>query len=136
MTAKTHPEPHIPSSSSPQALSLWVPVLSYMAGIFVASAMSTPRVPSGVPDVRLHEAAYFGLALLLIRALSRASWDGVTLAVLATAWAIAVAYGVTDEFHQSFVPNRHAEMRDLAADALGALAATIVAGAWSIIRRL
>jgi VanZ family protein len=119
-----------------EALSLWGPVVLYMAGIFFASGMSTPPVPADVPDVSLHEAAYFGLTLLLVRALARGSWDGVTLSTLAGAWAIAVAYGFTDEFHQSYVPNRHAELRDLAADAIGAFAATIVAGAWGIIRRL
>ena len=49
---------------------------------------------------------------------------------------IAVAYGVTDEWHQSFVPNRHADPRDLAADAIGACAAAASVKAWDIIRRL
>ena len=93
-------------------------------------------MPSDVPDVSLHEAAYFGLTLLLIRALAGGAWTGVTRATLALAWVIAVVYGASDEFHQSFVPNRHAELRDLGADAIGAFAATIVAGAWGIIRRL
>ena len=30
-----------------------------------------------------------------------------------------MAYGVSDEWHQSFVPTRHAELRDLRADAMG-----------------
>jgi VanZ family protein len=119
-----------------QRVSLWLPVVAYMAAIFVASSLSNPPVPSDVPDVSLHEAAYFGLTLLLIRALARGRWSGVTLATLTAAWIIAVAYGVTDEWHQSFVPNRHSEMRDLGSDAIGAFAATIVVGAWGIIRRL
>jgi VanZ family protein len=115
---------------------LWLPVVIYMAGIFFASSIPDPPVPSDVSDVSLHEAAYFGLTLLLIRAVSGGTWKGVTLATLIAAWAIAVAYGVTDEWHQSFVPNRHAEFRDLGSDAIGAFAATIVVGAWGIIRRL
>jgi VanZ family protein len=115
---------------------LWLPVVLYMAAIFFASSIPEPPVPSDVSDVSLHEAAYFGLTLLVIRALARGEWRGVTVATLAAAWLIAVAYGVTDEWHQSFVPNRHAELRDLGSDAIGALAATIVVGAWSIIRRL
>ena len=138
MTAKTPPPSHQPPARSAdrETLSLWAPVVLYMAGIFFASGMSNPPVPSDVPDVSLHEAAYFGLTLVLIRALAKGTWTGVTLATLAAAWAIAVAYGVSDEFHQSFVPNRHAELRDLAADGIGAFAAAIVAGAWGIIRRL
>ena len=115
---------------------LWLPVVLYMAAIFFASSIPDPPVPAGTSDVSLHEAAYFGLTLLLIRALARGEWRGVTAATLAGAWVIAVAYGATDEFHQSFVPNRHAELRDLGSDAIGAFAATVVIGAWSIIRRL
>jgi VanZ family protein len=115
---------------------LWVPVVLYMAGIFFASSLPDPPVPADIPDVSLHEAAYFGLTLLLIRALARGRWSGVTFVTLAAGWALAVAYGVTDEWHQSFVPNRHAELRDLGSDAMGAFAATVVVGAWGIIRRL
>jgi VanZ family protein len=107
-----------------------------MAAIFIASSISDPPVPQDVPDVSLHEVAYFGLTILLIRALAGGRREGITLLTLASAWAIAVAYGATDEWHQSFVPHRHAELRDLAADAIGAVAATVVAGAWGIIRRL
>lgn len=107
-----------------------------MAGIFVASSLSHPPAPSSMPDTSLHGIAYFGLALLVIRALAGGAWQGVTLRVLAGAWLIAVLYGVSDEFHQSFVPLRQPDVRDLMADAAGAGAAAIVAGAWSIIRRL
>ena len=115
---------------------LWLPVVVYMAAIFFASSIPDPPVPSDVSDVSLHEVAYFGLTVLLIRALAREQWSGVTLTTLVLAWVIAVGYGATDEWHQSFVPNRHAELRDLGSDAIGAFAATIVLGAWSIIRRL
>ena len=107
-----------------------------MAGIFIASSISEPPVPSNVSDVSLHEAAYFGLTVLLVRALSGGTWRGVTMKTLAAAWIIAVAYGASDEWHQSFVPNRQAEFRDLISDAIGAFAATVVVGAWGIIRRL
>ena len=129
-------QPLLNRSRNRETVLLWGPVLIYMAGIFMASALPNPPMPSNVPDVSLHEAAYFGLTLLLIRALANGTWAGVTLLTLASAWAIAVVYGLSDEFHQSFVPNRHAEFRDLAADAIGAFAAAIVAGAWGIIRRL
>jgi VanZ family protein len=119
-----------------QQLSLWLPVVLWMAAIFVASSIPEPPIPGGVPDVSLHEAGYFGLGVLLIRALAGGRWAGVTPRTLTLAWIIAVAYAVTDEWHQSFVPTRHAELRDWIADAIGALTATIVVGAWGIIRRL
>lgn len=107
-----------------------------MGGIFVASAMSHPPAPPDVSDVSLHQAAYFGLTLLLIRALARGEFRRVTMGTLAIAWVIAVLYGVSDEWHQSFVPNRQPELRDLYADALGAFAAAVAVKAWGIIRRL
>ena len=108
----------------------------YMIGIFLVSSIPDLPTPSNVPDVSLHEAEYFGLTLLLIRALAKGRWSGVTVTTLVAAFAIAVAYGASDEWHQSFVTNRHGTLRDLAADAIGACAATIIAGAWGIIRRL
>lgn len=119
-----------------QLASLWLPVLAYMAGIFVVSGIPDPPVPSDIPDVSMHQAAYFGLTLLLIRALSGGRWAGVTVTRLAWACLVAILYGASDEWHQSFVVNRHAELRDLGADAVGALAAAAAVGAWGIIRRL
>ena len=117
-------------------IKLWVPVLLYMAGIFYASSLPDPPVPSIVPDVDLHVLAYFGLMLLVVRAVTRAQWARVSLAALALAFCVTVAYGATDEWHQMFVPNRHAELRDLRADAIGAFLAGIGLKAWGIIRRL
>jgi VanZ family protein len=114
---------------------LWLPVIVGMAAIFVASSMPEPPAP-GVSDVSLHIAAYFGLTILLNRALARGTWRGVTLLTLVAAWAIAFTYGISIEWHQSFVPNRHAELRDIGANAIGAFGATVVVGAWGIIRRL
>jgi VanZ family protein len=107
-----------------------------MVGIFIASSITDPPMPENVPDVSLHEVVYFGLTLLLIRALAKERWSAVTATTLIFALAIAVSYGASDEWHQSFVPTRHADMRDLRADASGAFVATVLVGAWGIIRRL
>jgi VanZ family protein len=119
-----------------RTLSLWLPVVFCMAAMFAASSIQNPPLPPGVADVSLHQAEYFGLTLLLVRALAGGRWAGVRFATLALAVIIAVAYGATDEWHQSFVPTRQAEWRDLGSDAIGASAAAIVVGAWGIIRRL
>ena len=52
---------------------------------------------------------------------------------------LATAYGASDEFHQSFVPGRYADPRDILADFTGAVlgvAAGWLAGAvrrWGIL---
>jgi len=43
------------------------------------------------------------------------------------AWAMAVLYSATDEFHQSFVPGRHPDVTDVMIDAFGAALALSLA---------
>ena len=115
---------------------LWGPVAIYMAAIFYASSLSVVPGPVGdyFSDTVLHMACYAGLALVALRALAGGKWTGVTVSVAIAAWLVATLYGVTDEWHQLYVPGRTSELRDLANDALGALAAVGVAGAWGIMR--
>ena len=47
---------------------------------------------------------------------------------------MAAAYGVSDEFHQSFVPMRSVEAMDVVADTVGASFAAFALYAWDIIR--
>jgi VanZ family protein len=116
------------------ALSLWLPVALYMAGIFLLSADSSPPAPALVSDKLLHLLAYFGLALLVGRAVhgglpARLSGRGVLLTLVVT-----VGYGVTDELHQIFVPGRSPELYDVAADAAGAAVGLAACWVWGIIR--
>jgi VanZ family protein len=113
----------------------WLPVIAYMAMLFWLSSRSTlPTPPDGVSYYHLHFAAYAGLAALTARARARGfrdvSWEAVLGAVI-----ISILYGVSDEYHQLFVPGRTFDVLDMVADALGAVSGAGVAGAWSIIRR-
>ncbi len=115
---------------------LWAPPVLYAAGIFLFSAMSEPPgLPGSVSDKYQHGLAYAGLTLVLIRALAGGVWRGVTLRVCVLAVAIAALYGATDELHQRLVPGRHADVLDLAADALGATVAAALAGGWGRVVR-
>lgn len=107
-----------------------------MAAIFYASSLSTLPGPVGewTSDTTQHMACYGGLALFTLRALARGKWAGVTVGVAIAAWLVATLYGVTDEWHQVYVPGRTSELRDLVNDAAGALLAIGIAGAWGIMR--
>jgi VanZ family protein len=119
-----------------RTLSLWLPVVVYMAAIFYLSSLQHPPVPADIPDVRLHAVAYFGLMVVVARAIAQGTWARVTGVRLGLAWLITVLYGASDEWHQMYVPTRTAELHDLIADAIGAFAAGISLKAWVIIRRL
>jgi VanZ family protein len=103
-----------------------------MAAIFYVSSLPNLKLPETVA-VSGHSAAYFVLAVLIVRALAGGLPRPVSLRIAATAMLIAVAYGVSDELHQSFVPGRVADAFDVLTDAAGAFAGTIACRAWGIL---
>jgi VanZ family protein len=110
------------------------PVIALMAAIFLASASSNPPAPAGVSDKILHMAAYAALAVLVFRALSGGLPARLTRPAVVATLLITIGYGVTDEVHQMFVPQRSPELYDLFADAAGAVVALIACWAWAIIQ--
>ena len=67
-------------------------------------------------DKVLHLVEYGILGFLLYRALREESWTGKPILL---AFVIGMAYGITDEFHQYFVPTRESDPFDLLADSAG-----------------
>lgn len=107
-----------------------------MAMLFVFSSFSTlPSPPGDLSAYDVHIAAYAGLGAVTARAtgkgLRNVSWPAVLAAI-----AISSFYGVTDEYHQRFVPGRSFDVLDMAADAIGSVVGACAIGAWSRIRRL
>jgi VanZ family protein len=92
----------------------WLPALLWAALIFLLSANPGTEVPgwAAAHDKLAHAVEYGVFGLLLARA---CGWRRAWLAVL-----IGVLYGVSDEFHQSFVPKRSGnDLGDMTADAVG-----------------
>jgi VanZ family protein len=107
-----------------------------MAALFYVSSLSTlPAPPTGITDKHEHFFFYGILGALTLRALARGRWRGISVAAVIGAILITAAYGVSDEFHQRFVPGRDFEVLDMVADAIGGAAAACALWAWSIIRR-
>ena len=110
--------------------------MAYMAALFyVQSLSSVPSPPGGLTDKHEHFFFYGLLAALNVRALAKGEWRGVGLNAALGAVLISSAYGVSDEFHQRFVPGRDYEVLDMVADAIGSVVAAGLLWAWSIIRR-
>lgn len=110
----------------------WGPVILYGLGIFYLSSQSSPgmAIPGIfflISDKILHALGFGLLGILMYRAFSQSlskrksmlfSFLGTTL------------YGATDEIHQWFVPNRHADAADLLADTIGALLLITIWAYW------
>lgn len=103
---------------------------AYCAGIFWISSQPKPLGVNESPfygsDKIAHMAVYGGLAALVSVGLRRSRPNITPRAQFWIPVLFAAAYGVTDEIHQYFVPERSFEFADMLANALGALAAQAV----------
>jgi VanZ family protein len=100
---------------------LWLfgPAVAWCAVLFGLSAQShLPETPGG--DKLAHLTAYIATGGLFVRAALGGSRFVPRAAWLAAA-VLGALYGVSDEFHQSFVPGRDASVGDALADAIGSL---------------
>jgi VanZ family protein len=105
----------------------WAPPVALMGVIFLLS--NQPDLDSGLGLVDIigrkvvHAAEYALLCLLWWRALRTLTPpDRAALIAL----CVSVAYGATDEYHQSFVQGRHVSLVDVAIDGLGAGIVTVL----------
>lgn len=107
---------------------IWLhgPSVAYPALIFFLSHQGRlPAPPTN--DKVVHFVAYAVMGAVFARSLWfdtpwRARW------VVLAAAAAATLYGISDEWHQSFVPGRDASVGDVAADAVGAVVGASVLG--------
>jgi VanZ family protein len=107
-----------------------------MGVIFAFSSIpNLTATPLDVGDHTGHFIGYALLAALVVRAVARGRWPGVTPRAAAIAWILSTAYGITDEWHQGFVPGRSPAIDDWIADALGAAAAVLLVLAVARLRR-
>jgi VanZ family protein len=104
-----------------RALALYGPPLAWAAGIFAASAQSDIGPAALVPDWITHGIAYALLGFLTCRALAGGVGRPLSTGALGLAVVLATLYGVSDEYHQSFVPRRDSSPGDVAKDLGGAL---------------
>lgn len=109
-------------------LKFWFPVICYSAMIFGVSSLpmgkSAPPFPAA--DKVIHIAEYSGFGYLLARGFMNSfpTWPLAKVSVLAV--GTGVAYGISDEFHQSFVPSRESSIYDVFADTIGTVLGNIV----------
>ncbi len=124
-----------------RAKSYWTLVLAWMGLIFFLSSRTSLPNPSGISSsleaITGHFTVYAVLAALVAFALADTGLP--TSRRLVAAFLFAVVYGVSDEFHQSFVPGRDPDPFDLMIDAIGATTGLVVlvfVERWQLLQRL
>jgi len=111
------------SSRPSLVLSLWVPVFVWAGFIFYLSSIPHLRfLQNDVLDFVVRKIGHLGVFGILARLLARAfaestfwSWKRIFVCSLVTAFL----YACTDEYHQSYVADRHASPADVVIDTLG-----------------
>jgi VanZ family protein len=105
----------------------WIPAIGFSAAIYWSSSQSQPPGIDLSADYLMHFFAFGLYSWTIILGITVGFQRQLTLYKIVAAFLIVTAYGLLDEFHQSFVPGRTASFQDVLADALGALVFLLVA---------
>ena len=72
---------------------------------------------------------YFALLMFVFSFwFSKKSWDKHFVRYMVISICVVGLYGFIDELHQFFIPNRHADFRDVIFDFIGVMLGALVAG--------
>ncbi len=106
-----------------------LPLIIFALIVFYISSLSRlPDTGLSIPyfDKLAHGGGYFLFGLLAIRAFAGFPRPLKTSRMYTLAILLSLLYGLSDEYHQRFVPGRTADLFDFLADAVGIfLAATV-----------
>lgn len=117
--------------SLPKIFRFWFPVIVYSGIIYCGSSIPLKKAPEAIPylDKLLHILEYIPFGFLTGRAffLTRGR-DWPIKGLIRSVILLSLMYGLSDEFHQAFVPGRESGLDDALADTLGG-----VLGAWVFV---
>jgi VanZ family protein len=102
----------------------WWAVVGWVAVILVITSWPSPPVPGATPvgiDKVVHFTMYGVLGGLVARAMELMSTRRFAIVLCAIA-----AFAAADEWHQQWIPDRGADVRDWMADIAGAAAGVVV----------
>lgn len=102
----------------------WASAVVWMGVIFAVSSIGTlPTIDRGLIDRLMHWVGHLSeygiLAVLLLRALGHG--QAITRRAIVVTLIVAALYGLSDEWHQSFVKGRSADAWTVGLDLIGAL---------------
>lgn len=98
-------------------------MLLWMGIIFYSSSLPADQMPKiELPNIDklFHLVEYLILGFLLARAFIHSLTNPNYIYIFVAAVGIALLYGASDEFHQSFVSGRYCDIMDMILDLMGA----------------
>lgn len=109
-------------------IKLWLPVIVCMGIIFSASSIPGRKIPPLFPfqGSIFHLVVYAMLAYFFSRALKNTYTNILPAKIIFCAIVFGVIYGITDEWHQAFVPARSVSGLDLFIDGISSFVGTMV----------
>ena len=108
---------------------LLIPLILYWIALFIGTTLPSQKYVQffDISDKIKHFSAYLGLAVLLgLNLHFQEKWKSFAQHYLSYTFIICTAYGLIDEIHQIFVPNRSAEFLDWVADLSGAILGVLI----------
>jgi VanZ family protein len=100
---------------------------AYIFGIFfLADSSAVSQIGEFNPYSLLHIPLYGLLTALLLLAFASKPGTNIAIRYHLAAW-IAVAVGILDEYHQTFIPSREGSVGDVFLDILGVVLVVILA---------
>lgn len=109
-------------------LKYWLPAFACMAVIFYASSVPGKCIPGlfKFQDIIFHFVAYLIFSFFLSRAIKNTILGISNLKLIAFTVLLVTCYGISDEFHQAFVPGRSVSGFDVLIDSLGGFFGSLV----------
>ncbi len=106
----------------------WGPAVVCAALIFAFSSQSKPPGAEwfAAYDYLAHFAEYAVFALTLVWGATAGWHSALTIKGVVAVCAVVLLYALSDEWHQSMVPNREASLWDVAADVLGSITSVMI----------
>ncbi len=113
-----------------------MPALLWMGVIFFLSSFPSsafPVIPIPQIDKAVHAGIFFILCALIDRAIHHQNrFPEIRKYHLLISLSVVILYGLSDEYHQSFVPGRDVDIFDAMADTAGGLLYVML---WSFFKR-
>lgn len=125
-----------------RSYSFWIyqiPAIGCALLIFILSSIPGDNLPDfnvSMGDKLQHIIAYSVLGFLMARAMFyQTRFPGWRNNYIAVVLIIGILFGISDEFHQNFVPGRFMDVMDLVADSIGICLGLLVFRFRAAIRR-